>query len=394
MNHRRAALAFLRRELDVAAETGDGLLRVQRKFGLRVVEVSALLLEAHRLEGQRAPLPGSALQRLLDSGSAASLPFARTARFRPDTAAPTLDGIGTVKLGKLRIPRLGLGCMRLVSQGGSVGGEQVTAIGLPRSPEASRHALLNAVRVSGVRMLDLARGYGAWPGAGERTLCDWFPSPRRGLIIASKVGYRRTPAGRWMVDLDPEFLRKELAGSRAQFGAPVALMYLVVRSTPATPVVNRPKQLARAFAPLLEAQRAGLVVSLGLANATADEVDAISQSGGLAVVQNRFTLHSLKDKHERAVFDLTWELGLPFVTWGVFGEGVQPRPAAPPAIVSAAEELGVSEEEVTLAALLATAPHVVPLPGPGRRATLDSCLRGAALKLPPATRATLRGALL
>ena len=394
MYDRRAALAFLRQKIDVASESGDGLLAVQEKFKLGVVEVAELLLEAHRQDKKLKPKPGSILQRLYDSDSPGSIPFAGTTSFEPDLSAPRLDGIGTVKLGKVKIPRLGIGCMRLVSQSGYVGGEPVSAIGLPRSPEANRHALLNAVQVSGVRMLDLARGYGAWPGAGERMLCDWFPAPRRGLVIASKVGYRRTPAGTWLVDLDPKFLQKELEESRAQFSAPVPLMYLVVRSTPSTPVVNRPKQLSRALAPLLEAKENGLITSIGVANATADEVEALCQSGKVAVVQNRITLHALKDKTQRAVFDLTAKLGLPFVTWGLFGEGVQPRPAPPAAVSEAADALGVSEEEVTLAALLATSPHVVPLPGPGRRDTLESCLRGATLQLPNETRERLLGALL
>ncbi|MBL8956421.1 MAG: aldo/keto reductase [Myxococcaceae bacterium] len=395
MYDRRAALTFLREHLDVTSEAGDGLVQVQHRFRLSTVEVATLLLEAHRSDPKRPkPKAGSILQRLYDSKSADSIPYAEPVPFEPDPAAPRLDGIGTVTLGKRRIPRLGVGCMRLVSHGGYVDGEVVTAIGLPLSPEANRHALLNAVQGSGVRMLDLARGYGPWPGFGEGMLCDWFPLPRRGLMLASKVGYRRTVSATWAVDLDPKFLRAELTASRQVFGAAVPLMYLVVRSTPTTPVVHRPKQLARALAPLVEAQREGEIELLGVANVTADELEVLREAGPIAAVQNRFTLGALRNAPQRAVFDRCAELGLPFVTWGIFGEGVQPRPEAAPVVVEAAEELGVTAEELTLATLLAAGAHVVPLPGPGRRASLDSCLRGAALRLPAAMRQRLLGALM
>ncbi len=382
MYDRRAAIAFLRSHVDVVNESGDAFVAVQERFRLSSVEVAALLLEAHRKDPKKPkPRPGSVLSRLYDSESADSIPFAKEVPFEVDPAAPRLGGIGTVTLGKAKVPRFGIGCMRLVSQSGYVGGEPVTAIGVPHSPEANRHALLNAVQGSGVRMLDVARGYGPWPGFGEGVLCDWFPLPRRGLVLASKVGYRRTVAGTWTVDLDSKFLRSELTASRRVFGAPVPLMYLVVRSTPTTPVVNRPKQIARALAPLVEAQKAGEIAAIGVANVTADEVDALRDAGPVSVVQNRFSLSGLRDPASRAVFDRCAKLGLPFVTWGIFGEGVQPRPAAPPAVRLAAEELGVTPEEMTIAALLASGPHVVPLPGPGRRDSLDSCLRGAVLKV-------------
>lgn len=383
MYDRRAAITFLRSHVDVASEAGDGLVPIAQRFKLSSVEVAALLLEAHRKDPKKPrPKPGSVLSRLYDSQSADSIPFAKEVPFEVDPDVPRLDRIGTVTIGKVKIPRLGIGCMRLVSQSGYVGREPVTAIGLPHSPEANRHALLNAVQGSGVRMLDVARGYGPWPGFGEGILCDWFPLPRRGLVLASKVGYRRTVAGTWTVDLDSKFLRSELTASRRVFGAPVPLMYLVVRSTPTTPVVNRPKQIARALAPLVEAQRAGEIAAIGVANVTADEVDALCDAGPVCVVQNRFSLASLREPASRAVFDKCSQLGLPFVTWGIFGEGVQPRPAPPAAVVEAAAESGVTAEEMTLAALLACGSHVVPLPGPGRRDSLDSCLRGASLTAP------------
>lgn len=396
----RAALSFVLENVDVARATGDCLREVQDRFELTTIATTELLLAAHRKLGNPRPAPGSIVRRLLDSDCEGSLPFATPMRFVPDRKAPTLDALETVSIGPVRIPRFGLGCMRLLSQGGTVGRQAVSAIGIPRSPEASRHALLNAVRVSGVRMIDLARGYGPWPGAAEGLVRDWFGTPSRsgvryppGLIIATKVGYRRENNGRWMVDLDPEFLKRELAESFAQFGAPIPLVYLVVRSTPTTPVVNRPRRLAKALAPLLEAQRNGTVVSLGIANVTAPEVLELCDAGPIDVVQNRFSLHSLADRGARAVIDRTAALGRPLVTWGLFGEGVKPPPPPPPIILETADALGVTPEELTIATILRVAPHLVPLPGAGRRATVDSSIAAAGLALPPSLVGRILGEL-
>lgn len=352
-------------------------------MGLSVVEVAELLHEAVVASGRPAQ-PGSVVQRLLDSDSPGSFAYAREVTFEADEDAPVLPPhIGTAKIGEREIPRFGLGCMRLVSAGGVVKGEPVSAWGLPRSPEANRHALLNAALVSGVRYFDASRGYGAWPGAGERLLWEWLSPVSDRVLVASKVGYRRERSGAWSVDLDPAFIRREVDASIASFGGRVPVLYLVTRSTPTTPVVNRPDEILRSLEPLLEAQAVGQIGCLGLANTNAEDLEHLSRYASIGVVQNRFGLAMLREPSERAVFDACRERGLPFVAWGLFGEGAKPAPAPLPVIVKHATELEVSAEELTIAVLLAAAPHVVPLPGPGRRRTLESCLEGAALEIEP-----------
>jgi aryl-alcohol dehydrogenase-like predicted oxidoreductase len=72
---------------------------------------------------------------------------------------------------------------------------------------------------------------------------------------------------------------------------------------------------------------------------------------------------------------------------------VKPAPPPHPALATAAEALGATVGELTVALMLAAAPNLVPLPGPGRRATIESSVRGANLSLSPARARAILGAL-
>ena len=208
---RARALALIQATLDPARESGDGLLAVQRKFGLSTVDGAALLWAAFSASGKRAAA-GSIAERLLRSDSAGSFPYAQRQRYVPDDTAPVVSA-GTLVIGETRVSRLGLGCMRIVSQSAKIRGVEQNALGVPRSPEASRHALLTAIDVCGVRYFDVARGYGPWPGFGERLLHEWLSARAPDVMVASKVGYRRARDGSWAVDLDPAFIEDEVRAS-------------------------------------------------------------------------------------------------------------------------------------------------------------------------------------
>ncbi|MDP2342793.1 MAG: aldo/keto reductase [Deltaproteobacteria bacterium] len=378
--------------LDVAAIGGDELLVLQEELGLSALEVAELLFNAFIASG-RAPLPGSIAKRLVDSDSGASFPYARYEPYEPDGLAPRLGDIGTVKIGAYEFARMGLGCMRLLSSHGLVDGVPQTAIGIPYSPEAARHALLTAIDVGGVGYVDVARGYGPWPGWGERLLVEWTRGASAKVLVASKVGYRREVSGSWLVDLDPAFIAAEIAASVRQFGGRVPLLYLVVKSTATTPVVNRPARLADAWAPLVEAQRQGLVEHIGVANVSVAELDELNAAGAgearVDVVQNPFTITSLHDPAQRAVLDRCGALGIPFVAWGLFAEGARTEPTK--AFVDVAAALGATPEQLIIRALLGAAPHLVALPGPARRATIYSCIQGANLDVDDDTLRKLLG---
>jgi aryl-alcohol dehydrogenase-like predicted oxidoreductase len=383
---RAHALALLQARVDVGRESGDGLLAVQEELGLGVIEVAELLWEAFVTADVPAH-PGSIVQRLLDSDSPGSFAYAVPYPYQPDRTAPVLEeAVGTVRIGAHDVPRLALGCMRLVSKDAVVEGELHNSLGIPHSPEAVRHALLTAVDVCGVRYLDVGRGYGPWPGAGEGLLRDWF-APRGGpvderVLIASKVGYAREPSGGWLVDLDPDFLDDEVHASAAQWGGPVPLLYLVASGTKTTPIVRRPDDIARCYEPLVLGQAKGRATSIGVANVTLAELDRLLAVGPVSVVQNHFSLAAFADPAERAVWQRCKDAGIPFVAWGLFGRG-SPRPL-PAAASSAAASAAMSEADFVIALLLSSAPNVVVLPGPSTRATIYAGIAAANLRIEPA----------
>jgi aryl-alcohol dehydrogenase-like predicted oxidoreductase len=394
---RPRALAWLAENVDVTTEAGDRLRAFQGECDLSALEAAQLLWEAFDAQPNNAA-PGAVCARLEAADSAGSFPYAAPYPYLADPSAPVVD-CGTVTIGDVVVPRMGLGCMRLLSASGTVDGQGQTALGIPHSPEAVRHALLTAVDVCGIRYFDVARGYGPWPGFAERLLHEWL-SPRgtggpRGqhVLLASKVGYGREASGGWYVDLDAEFLAREVDACVAEFDGQVPLLYLVARSTPTTPVHNRPDDIARALKPLVDAQADGRVKHVGVANVTVDELAVFQSLAPIAAVQNRFTLHSLSDADERQTFERCAEHQIPFVAWGLFGEGALSQGLHPAVVVDVAAELGVTPEELTLATILSTGENVVALPGPGRRQTIYSSVKGASIHLDDDVRARLMRAL-
>ncbi len=206
--------------------------------------------------------PGSVCARLEASDAAGSFPYADDYPYLADPSAPVL-GPARAVIDDVEMPRMGLGCMRLLSASGVIDGVGQTALGIPFSPEAVRHALLTAVDVCGVRYFDVARGYGPWPSFAERLLHEWIGAHPAKPLLASKVGYDRDASGGWVVDLDPDFIAREVDAAAASFDGQVPLLYLVVKSTPTTPVLHRPDDLSAAMKPLLDAKNDGRVKAIG-----------------------------------------------------------------------------------------------------------------------------------
>lgn len=289
---------------------------------------------------------------------------------------------GRVQIGEYRVERLALGAMRLVSSSFDRDGRHYESFGLPEDPEANRSVMRAAVEECGIRYVDFARGYGPTPGSGESYFRAWMAPYPPDLLWATKVGYERDAEGGWALNLAPDALARDIAASRAELGATIPLLYLVVGSTSDVVVKHRPARLADAFAPLVEAQKRGDAKHLGVANVTAAELSELAAVAPIAAVQNKFTVASLADPAQRAVIDLCRQKGIAFVAWGIFQndgpEAWQPGPE----LSSAAAELGVSPQEASIAILLHAQPHLVALTGASRRKSLESSVRAANLAVP------------
>lgn len=272
--------------------------------------------------------------------------------------------------------------MRLLSTNAQSNGRTVECFADPVDPQANGDLMRRAVSECGIGYIDFARGYGARPGAGERWFREWMHPYPEDLLWATKVGYERDAHGGWVLNLSPEFLHREIELSLELLGRPLPLCYLTANSTDDVTVKHRQKNVVDSFRPLLDSHLRGEITHLGAANVTPDELEALFDAAPISVVQNKFTVASLKNPAQRQVLEMCRERGVPFVAWGIF-QSDDESPWVPGAdLVQAAEELEMSCQEASIALLLQSAPHLVALTGASREQSLASSVRAANASVP------------
>lgn len=272
--------------------------------------------------------------------------------------------------------------MRLLSTNAHVDGREIECYADPKDPKANEALIHAAVRECGIGYVDFARGYGARPGDGERWFREWFEPFYEEVLWATKVGYERDAEGGWVLNLCPDFLQREIEISLEQLGTPIPLCYLTASSTDDVTIRNRQKSVVDSFKPLLDSHQRGELLHLGVANVTADEVRQLLDFAPLSIVQNKFTVASLKQPAQREVLDLCRERGIPFVGWGLFQSNDESPWVPGPDLLKAAEELSMTPQEASIAILLNASPNFVGLTGVTRRQSLGSSVRAANQAIP------------
>ncbi len=300
-----------------------------------------------------------------------------------DIKMPELGDTGFAQIGNYRFKRLALGAMRLLSSNLEREGQTIECFAEPVDPEANREIMLAAVNECGIGYIDFARGYGAWPGAGESFFRQWMSPYPEDLLWATKIGYDRDAEGGWVLNLSPETIRRDVGLSVEELGAPLPLLYLMAGSTKDVTVRNRQDCVTASFRPLLDAYNRGEVKHLGIANVTASELKTLLDFAPISVVQNKFTVASLADPAQREVLDLCREHNLPFVAWGIFQSDDFDDWKPEPNLIHAAQELSATVQDASIAILLNAVPHLVALTGASRRKSLSASVLAANLAVPP-----------
>jgi HAD superfamily hydrolase (TIGR01662 family) len=272
---------------------------------------------------------------------------------RPKPLPPHSAGI----LGPLEV-RLGLGLLRLATEGRPAEGEAIEVI----------HFALN----QGIRVIDTAGVYSLGEADlhyGERLVrqaIDTWYGPKDEVKILTKAGLAR-PNGRWMPNGRPEHLRKAVDGSLAALGVErLFLLQLHARDSRVP--------FEETLAALAELQREGKVEHLGLCNVSPGEVRQAMRHFRVATVQNELSVLNRKSAAD-GLLALTREEGIPFLAHRPLGgyakvaRLVKNRVLAP-----LAERHKVTPHQIALAALVAAGPHVMPLVGATRVESLRSSL--------------------
>ena len=267
---------------------------------------------------------------------------------------------GTWQLGDLTVNRMGFGAMRLMQN----------ADGSPSDRERVTTVLRRAVEL-GVDHIDTAAFYfSATRSANELINSALAPYPD-GLVITTKVGPGRDPAGDWLHVHTKKELRGQVEENIRQLGRD----HLDVVNLRIGQALDRGEgSLAEPFTALAELQQEGLVRHLGISNVHAGHLEEALGIAQVVCVQNQYGLSVRREDDELVA--LCAEHGIAFVPFFAIAGGTEQA-----AVSEIAEARGVSAAQVRLAWTLHRGPNVLAIPGTGDPAHLEENIAAAGLRL-------------
>ena len=269
----------------------------------------------------------------------------------------TAAAAGSIDLGgDLTVRRLGFGAMRITGDG---------IWGAPPDREAAKAVLRRVVEL-GVNFLDTADSYG--PEVSENLIAEALHPYPDDLVIGTKGGLERTGPGKWPVNGRPEHLRAACEGSLRRLRLEQIALYQWHRPDPSVP-------LADSVGALVQLKNEGKIRHIGVCNVDESQLRAAQQLTPIASVQNRY---NAIDRSSDTIVDLCEQEALTFLPWAPIVDVERNRRVR--AIV---ERHGATERQVALAWLLARSPVMLPIPGTGSVAHVESNVAAAGLKLAP-----------
>ena len=267
----------------------------------------------------------------------------------------TAAAAGTIDIGgDLTVNRMGYGAMRITGDG--IWGE-------PPDREQAKAALRRALELD-VNFIDTADSYG--PEVSETLIAETlYPYPD-GLVIATKGGFLRSGPGRWEPDGRPEHLREACEGSLRRLRLEQIDLYQFHVPDPNVP-------LADSIGALAELKAEGKIRHIGVSNLSAEQ---IGEAQGIVPVVSAQNRYNVNDRSAEPVLDLSTQENLAFLPWAPIQQTEKIA-----GVLNAAKRLGVSEQQVALAWLLARSPQVLPIPGSGSPEHVTDNVAAAGIEL-------------
>jgi aryl-alcohol dehydrogenase-like predicted oxidoreductase len=276
----------------------------------------------------------------------------------------------------------------------TLAGRQVSAIGLGAMPLSMNNdkvtpshedavATVQAALDAGVTFIDTADCYApAWNemGHNERIVAEalrTWSGDSSGILVATKGGITRSEGEIWGRDGSAAYLRSAVEQSMENLGVDVIELYQYHRP-------DRWMVYGEVMATLATLQQEGLIRSVGISNASVEEIEIAEQvlgAGNLASVQNEFS-----PRHPGSIGELQYcaERDIAFLPWsplGGTGGGARSVGDRFADFREVGEQHGVSPQQVVLAWELALDPHVIPIPGARRAASIQDSVKAADLEL-------------
>ncbi|NII28608.1 oxidoreductase [Pseudoflavitalea sp. X16] len=238
----------------------------------------------------------------------------------------------------ITINRLGYGAMQLTGTG---------VFGEAKDREKAKQVLQAAV-AGGVNFIDTAEAYG--PKTNESLIADALHPYKKGLIIATKGGFRRPGPGEWVVEGNPNYIRENIEGSLKRLKVDTIDLWQLHRIDSRIPVEET-------LAPVAEAVKAGKIRYVGLSEVTVAQLEQAEKVVPIVSVQN---LYNLGNRQWESVLDYTIQRGIAFIPWFPLASGPETL-ADKISAIAAAHNATVAQ--IALAWLLKRAHNILLIPG-------------------------------
>ncbi len=287
-----------------------------------------------------------------------------------DSSPAFAHGPSTLKVGDHSVRRLGFGAMRLP-------GKDVW--GPPADPGNARNVVRRAVDL-GVQLIDTSWYYG--PHVANPIIAEAIHPYPADVLIATKLGGKRTPDKGWAPFNRPEELRQGCEHDLRELRRDcIELVHLrfIANDVPFLETLDT----------LIQLRAEGKLRHIGLSNVNTAQVKAALQRTPVATVQNFFSItggsgflakatHAEVDEPED-VLDFCTAQGLPFLPFFPLAVGAHAQPQGVLAEVAARQ--GATPAQVALAWLLARSPMMLPIPGTSSLAHLEENWGARTLRL-------------
>src|SRR4051794_24475708 len=272
----------------------------------------------------------------------------------------------TARLGPHRVNRMGFGAMQLAGPG---------VFGPPADPAAARAVLRRAVEL-GVDHIDTAQFYG--PDIVNELIRDALHPYPAGLRLVSKVGAGRDARGGVLSAQHPDELR---AGVEANLQTLQVDALALVNLRLLAPEARRGIPMAEQLGELEALRDEGKIESIGLSNATVDEVAEALETVDLGEVQNAYNI-MLRDDEDVlrlcAARDIAY---VPFFPIGSPSMGEPRSLARNPTIAAVVAKHAATPAQIALAWLLHRDEHILLIPGTSSLAHLEENMAAARIAL-------------
>lgn len=277
---------------------------------------------------------------------------------RMDTKA-TAAAAGTIRIGDVRVNRLGFGGMRLCGPG---------IWGWPEDRENALNVLRRAVEL-GVNFIDTADSYG--PEVNEEQIAQaLYPYPKD-LVIATKGGLTRGGPGKWERDCRPERLKACCDASLRRLKLDSIVLYQLHAIDTKVPFEDQ-------IGAMRDLRDAGKVQNVGLSNVDYEQLRAAQDIVPIVSVQNPY---NFADRGQsEGIVDYCEREGLAFLPYFPLGAG-DDEIGANAALQQVAERHRASPFQLALAWLLHRSTAILPIPGTQSLQHLEENIAAAGIGL-------------